>query len=155
MLTLQLCAACPNLEVLRIRGCFMLSDLSLQAIARHLRKLKVGWITDARPTWTHFLQLLNIQGLKRLKDGSFDALSTACTSLEDLDMQSCSSILTAKAFTTVAQGLTSLRSLNLKRCPPVDDSILQCIGSSLGTFYLLPSGKFSLNLFCFSCQPKR
>jgi hypothetical protein len=38
---LQMCLACPNIESLHIRGCFLLSDTSLQAIGRYLTRLRV------------------------------------------------------------------------------------------------------------------
>lgn len=56
-----------------------------------------------------------------------------CPRLQDLDMQYCSPRITAKGLQQLFSRNTCLRSLILKSCTPVDDSLLHTIGTSLGT----------------------
>ncbi|CAD7014923.1 F-box/LRR-repeat protein 14 [Ceratitis capitata] len=104
-----------NLETLELGGCSQITNTGLLLIAWGLRKLKY---LNLRSCWQ-----ITDQGIGHLSGLTKDT-PEGNTDLEFLGLQDCQR-LSDEALGYIAQGLTSLKSINLSFCVSVTDSGLK------------------------------
>ncbi|XP_062545208.1 F-box/LRR-repeat protein 14 [Armigeres subalbatus] len=104
-----------NVEILELGGCSNITNTGLLLIAWGLKKLKR---LNLRSCWH-----LTDQGIGHLA-GMSKETADGTPALEHLGLQDCQR-LSDEALRHIAQGLTSLRSINLSFCVSVTDSGLK------------------------------
>ncbi|KAJ0170131.1 hypothetical protein K1T71_014059 [Dendrolimus kikuchii] len=118
---------CPDLEVLNVQGCDILTDDSITKLGPCMRRLCVSGcsrLTDASllalASRCPDLVTLELAQCTQLTDAGFQALARSCRLLERMDLEECV-LITDATLVHLAMGCPRLEKLTLSHCELITD----------------------------------
>lgn len=116
----ELCVIQPNLEVLNLKGCQLISDVALWTIARHCPNIK------------HLI----LSGCDKITNIGLRSLSMRCSELITLDFTNCH-LLDDLGLSTIACGCWKLENLILVNCTNITDTGIGKVVKACGRLKVL------------------